>query len=532
MSKIKSNMKYEKSYQQNPTHLWLTDSHRYRIVSIAIITLICIVISLFYLFFYLQIGEIYTNETRSSIVELKKTFLKNTVDNLIQELETARSIEANHYKDVVDQRYEVYSARSLVCDDYMQNIITDFRQGSHVPKWTAFVWEDSDTILYDPAGYFEHDIASTIEKIKPLMSHYRIIRYKNASCLFGFSKEYVEDTIKTAMTTKIKKLSFENDSYIWVNEILNYNGGKDYAIRRIHPNLPETEGMHLSTDMEDIKGNHPYLTELEGIKKDGELFFSYYFKELNSDNISEKLTYAKLYKEYDWVIAMGVQNNELEEYIYQTSKASKTMALSKMIELFVILLIVVISCLTLVFLIERWRLKHSKIQLEVEFQFDPLTNAKSRRFGTNYLQEAFRVFQLDEPKHSIAVMLFDIDNFKNINDCYGHSEGDRILKEIVPAVYKSIRSSDELFRWGGDEFVGVFRVANEESTVCIMEKILEAVSSLRLKTSNGANSLSITISIGVSHFKDDDTDYSDALNRADKAMYLSKADGGGRVKQL
>ncbi len=532
MSKIKLNMKYEKSYQKNPTHLWLTDSHRYRIVSIAIITLICIVISLFYLFFYLQIGEIYTNETRFSIVELKKAFLKNTVDNLIQEIETTRSIEAERYKDMVEQRYEVYSARSLVCDDFIQNIITDFHQGSRVPKWTAFVWEDSGTILYDPAGYFKHDITTTIEKIKPIMSHYRIIHYKNASCLFGISKEYVEDTIKAAMTAKIKNLSFENDSYLWVNEILNYNGGKDYAIRRIHPNLPETEGMYLSTDMEDIKGNLPYMTELKGIKKDGELFFSYYFKELNSDNISEKLTYAKLYKEYDWVIAMGVQNNELEEYISQTSKTSKTMALTKMIELFFILLIVVISCLTLVFLIERWRLKHSKMQLEVEFQFDPLTNAKSRRFGTNYLQEAFRAFQLDESKSSVAVMLFDIDNFKNINDCYGHSEGDRILKEIVPAVYKAIRSSDELFRWGGDEFVGVFRVANEKNTVCIMEKILEAVSSLRLKTSNGTNSLSVSISIGVSHFKYDDTDFSDALNRADKAMYQSKADGGGRVRQL
>ena len=111
-------MKYEKSYQKNPTHLWLTDSHRYRIVSIAIITLICIVISLFYLFFYLQIGEIYTNETRFSIVELKKAFLKNTVDNLIQEIETTSSIEAERYKDMVEQRYEVYSPRSLVCDDF------------------------------------------------------------------------------------------------------------------------------------------------------------------------------------------------------------------------------------------------------------------------------------------------------------------------------------------------------------------------------------------------------------------------------
>ncbi len=380
-----------------------------------------------------------------------------------------------------------------------------------------------------PSACLRGDINAAIERMKPLMSHYRILHRGEISCLFGFSKEHLDDLVKQSMEKTIKTLSFGNDSYIWVNELLDYNGGKDYAIRRIHPNLPETEGMYLSTDMEDIQGNLPYLTELEGVKEDGELFFTYFFKELNSDRISEKLTYARLYEDYDWIIAMGIQNNEMEKYILQTGEKSQSLTFAKTLELLAILLLLVLSCLMLVFLLERWNLKNSKRALELEFQFDPLTSAKSRRFGVNYMEERFRAFQESEEQPVVAIMLFDIDNFKQTNDCYGHAEGDQVLKEIVPAVYRAIRSSDELFRWGGDEFVGVFRVADAGNTLQLMEKILTAVSSLELKTGNGLEPIKTSISIGVSHFKREDAGYCDALDRADQAMYRSKAKGGNTI---
>ena len=72
--------------------------------------------------------------------------------------------------------------------------------------------------------------------------------------------------------------------------------------------MPLTEGMYLSTDTADSKGNLPYLTELEGIKKNGEIFFSYYFQEPGASHASEKITYAKLYPDFNWVIAMGIMS--------------------------------------------------------------------------------------------------------------------------------------------------------------------------------------------------------------------------------
>ena len=73
--------------------------------------------------------------------------------------------------------------------------------------------------------------------------------------------------------------------------------------------------MLLSTEMEDIAGGKPYLEELEGVKKEGELFFTYYFKKLTSDSIEQKITFAKLYADYNWILAMGVYYDNLEANI-------------------------------------------------------------------------------------------------------------------------------------------------------------------------------------------------------------------------
>lgn len=126
-------------------------------------------------------------------------------------------------------------------------------------------------------------------------------------------------TIKNELLKKIKKTLYlvdnKNKRYMWINEILDYQGGKDYAIRVLHANLKETEGKKLSTFDVDILGNKPYLTELNGINANGELFFKYFFKELNSDNISEKLSYSKLYPRLNWVVSTGIPLNKLENII-------------------------------------------------------------------------------------------------------------------------------------------------------------------------------------------------------------------------
>ena len=121
-----------------------------------------------------------------------------------------------------------------------------------------------------------------------------------------------EAEIKERIKTRIRDTYLIDDGYIWINEVLDYEGGDGYAVRLVHPNLIETEGSLLSTKIEDIKGNTPYKTELDGIKTFGEFYFSYWFKKKTSDKVAEKLTFAKLYKDYNWIVASGIYLDDID----------------------------------------------------------------------------------------------------------------------------------------------------------------------------------------------------------------------------
>lgn len=164
---------------------------------------------------------------------------------------------------------------------------------------------------------------------------------------YGLPPEQIEEKAKERISRLIRNLRLIDDGYIWVNRIVNFGGGDNYAIRQIHPNLPHTEGTWLSTNTTDKEGNKPYAIELDGINKDGELFFQYYFKELKSDRLSRKMSYAKLYKPYDWVVATGVYLDDVDELIeYETNAMHTThnqrLILSIIIAIFATLISIVI----------------------------------------------------------------------------------------------------------------------------------------------------------------------------------------------
>ena len=164
-------------------------------------------------------------------------------------------------------------------------------------------------IINEKKQFLRNAVDRTISLIE---SERKLIRDENIDRQIS---EQIEKKAVERITTLIRNIRLIDDGYIWVNRIVNYTGGDQYAIRQIHPNLPQTEGTWLSTNTTDIKGNHPYETELNGINKDGELFYEYYFKKLNSDKIAHKMSYAKLYKPYDWVVATGVYLDDVDTLI-------------------------------------------------------------------------------------------------------------------------------------------------------------------------------------------------------------------------
>ena len=130
--------------------------------------------------------------------------------------------------------------------------------------------------------------------------------------------EFVKEEIRNYLHAEV----YEGNQYVWVNEILNMDGGAKYAMRRIHPNLIESEGEYLSTNMQDVKGNYPYQTELEGIREKGYVFHSYYFKNKVNDEITEKYSYAQYYEPFHWIIATGETIEEVYAYSEQVNTQS------------------------------------------------------------------------------------------------------------------------------------------------------------------------------------------------------------------
>lgn len=124
---------------------------------------------------------------------------------------------------------------------------------------------------------------------------------------------------------------------------------------------------------------------------------------------------------------------------------------------------------------------------------------------------------------SASLMLFDLDDFKSINDKYGHTMGDKILVQTVECVRSTIRSSDSIFRYGGEEFTVLIYEDSLDKVLLVAEKIRKKISAHPFPID-----LPVSVSAGVSLYQANDT--SDSwIERADKALYHAKANGKNRV---
>jgi len=155
---------------------------------------------------------------------------------------------------------------------------------------------------------------------------------------------------------------------------------------------------------------------------------------------------------------------------------------------------------------------------------DPLTKAHNRAALDESLgRELVLAHRHGSP---LALVMLDLDRFKCVNDHHGHVVGDRALQAFVSAVNACIRSSDTLFRYGGEEFTLVLRNTDLDGAVAVAERIRSSVESLRMDI-NGVT-LALTVSLGVTELAEND-DAAGILERADCALYRSKAEGRNRV---
>jgi diguanylate cyclase (GGDEF)-like protein len=173
-------------------------------------------------------------------------------------------------------------------------------------------------------------------------------------------------------------------------------------------------------------------------------------------------------------------------------------------------------------------------QLREVSQTDPLTGLRNRRYMANQIPAdlAFYDRELERGNHRGEVMMFalvDVDYFKSINDTYGHHAGDLVLQQIAQVLSSLVRTGDYVVRWGGEEFLLVFRPMAPDNLAIVGERLRSAVANHRFDIDTG-EPLRLSCSVGLSEyplFRDDrgTPSWETMVELADQAMYYVKTHG-------
>lgn len=152
--------------------------------------------------------------------------------------------------------------------------------------------------------------------------------------------------------------------------------------------------------------------------------------------------------------------------------------------------------------------------------YDPLTGLLNRRAALDLVEEFARHNSLA----GTALVMFDIDHFKQVNDTYGHELGDEVLKRVGSIVQQVVREGDAAVRWGGEEMVVICPKTNADGAVRVAEKLRAEIKQLHFSNQN----LVISASFGVANIQPGES-FSQALGRADEALYEAKKSGRDRI---
>lgn len=175
------------------------------------------------------------------------------------------------------------------------------------------------------------------------------------------------------------------------------------------------------------------------------------------------------------------------------------------------------------------KLEEANRQLRVLSAIDSLSGLYNHRHFFAELTKTFELYTRKRQKkfyEDFVIILFDIDNFKNINDTYGHLMGDFVIRHVSEIIKTNTRSADSCFRYGGDEFVILLLDTTLEVGKEIAEKLRKIIVSKPIITKHAK--LNLTVSMGVASFAET-TNVGQIIEKADKRLYQSKNQGKNRI---
>ncbi len=174
---------------------------------------------------------------------------------------------------------------------------------------------------------------------------------------------------------------------------------------------------------------------------------------------------------------------------------------------------------------ESEKLRSSLEQQRNKAMRDTLTGVNNRLAYEEFLEHEYSRWKRNH--HALTLIVWDIDNFKMVNDRFGHQAGDKALRLVAQILKRRLRDSDYLARYGGEEFVSLLPDSNIQDALKLAEKLREIIASSEFHYHD--ERVNLTISCGLAQFHKDDTPHT-VFQRADAALYEAKANGRNRCE--
>jgi len=354
--------------------------------------------------------------------------------------------------------------------------------------------------------------------------------------------------LQTQALDRLRDYRFGKDGYLFV-----YSDDGRYLM---NPHSPALAGRRVDT-INDVDGKPIWEEFLAAANAPEGRFVRYRWTRPGSDIPVDKLTFAKPYSQWGWVIATGVYVDDM----VQAAEADQQALNERMGHTLERTMIIVVAMLVFTFLVTlliarytsrllrryHQQLLHQNAQLSVwntrlehgiaqRTQELELKNRELNRLSTTDaltgLSNRLRLDQFFEKvlngarryDRVFSVVLMDLDRFKNINDTWGHQIGDQVLIKVGQLIEDSIRDADIVGRWGGEEFLVILPETGPDQAETVAESLRKRIADIELESVPV-----VTCSFGVTSYRDGDS-AERMLARADEALYQAKRQGRNLVE--
>lgn len=175
-----------------------------------------------------------------------------------------------------------------------------------------------------------------------------------------------------------------------------------------------------------------------------------------------------------------------------------------------------------------YKLQEKTESLEIKAITDPLTGLYNKTYINEQLRSLFSLSK--RTNQPMAIIMIDIDHFKNVNDMYGHLCGDKVLKEISVLLKEKTREINVIGRYGGEEFIILGPISDHKSAFFAAERLRYIIENTPFYCEENKEKFNITISAGVAVWNHKIKNYKELLKLADSALYLAKRNGRNQVR--